>query len=156
MKFEKSDVITQLEENLGQEVTAETLQTISFLQPVAVSTTSENAAVTKRSILIARPNQCHLSRALDVSGLTTTGTDGTITFRLRSFLCHTGEDFAQPINVVVTPISRTPCFATVRAVLVDSADDVEIQLWSWNPDGSPAPRVTVNWRCRVDMPIILG
>ena len=68
----------------------------------------------------------------------------------------TDVHFDQPINVVATPLSSTPCFVTLNHALVNVEDDLEIQAWSWDSDGNPAPGVwsigNVALRCGLEGP----
>src|SRR5215211_4662415 len=151
----KRDIQEHLEAILGYKLPADAVERINFWQNVASSTVSEDAVITSRNLIAPRPNRCYGSRLLDVSGIATTGSDGTTRFRLTDFICHTGENFGQPINVVATPLSSTACFVTVIHTLVDDGADVEIQVWSWDAGGAPAPAVWFDWRCRVQMPRII-
>jgi hypothetical protein len=153
MATKPADVQKNLEAILGEKLPQGAVQRIKLMQAVASSTISDGFT-TLRNILILRPNQCYQSRLLDVSGIANTGTDGTARFRLTAFLCQ-GGPFAPPINVVATPLSLTPCFLTLNHTLVNNGDDVEIQVFTWNADGAPAPLVSFDWRCRVELPQIV-
>jgi hypothetical protein len=150
----KIDNKKQLEELLGHKLGADAMKLINLFQSVASSTRSPGST-TKRHLLINRPNQCYQTELLDVSGFAVTGSDGTSTFRLSNFICHAGERFTQPINVVATPFSTTPCFLTMVHSLVNDGDDVEIKVSSWDAAGAAAPLVAFNWRCRVELLFII-
>jgi hypothetical protein len=99
---------------------------------------------------------CALSRLLDISGSTAVTDTGTITLRIRNFLCPEDRDlyvFAPPPNIVATPVSATPIFTTVmHSLILNQAQllvDIEIHIFAWQANGAPAPHVTVDWRCRV-------
>ncbi len=139
---------------VGRELSAEETARIRFIHAVA-SSTSDDGTTTLRNLIVPRPNSCYGTRYLDVAGFATTGSDGTRQFRLTDFLCHTGERFGQPINVVATPLSDRPRFLTLRHTLVNDGEDVEIQVWSWDTGGTPAASVSFDWRCRVELPIII-
>ena len=143
-----------LEAIAGHELSAEVAARIRFTYAVA-SKVSEDCTTTLRDLVVPRPNQCYDARLLDVGGYATTGDDGRTQFRLTEFICHTGERFGQPINVVATPLSSEPCLLTLRHTLVNNGEDVEIQVWSWDTGGKPAPTVSFDWRCRVELPIVI-
>lgn len=150
----KSDTKKQLEAILGEKLGDDALQLIQFIQPVALSTRMPSIT-THRHQLIARPNVCYQNNTLDVSGFATTGNNGQSVFRLTQFLCSSGEKFNHPINVVATPFASKPFFLTVMHSLVNNALDVEIKVFSWNANGAAAPNVSFNWRCRVELPLII-
>ena len=143
-----------LEAIVGHELSAEAAARIRFTYAVA-SSSSEDGITTLRDLVVVSPNRCYRTRLLDVGGFATTGGDGKSQFRLTEFICHTGERFGQPINVVATPLSSEPCLLTLRHTLVNDGEDVEIQVWSWDTGGKPAPTVSFDWRCRVELPIVI-
>jgi len=161
----KPDTKKHLEAILGHKLSDDEVQLIQFIFPVASQTltTDENTFTTLRNLLIARPNECRPARLLDISGLATTDNNGQRVFKLSEFICHSSPPaanrFQQPINVVATPRSITPCFLTVTHSLVNTdalkAVDVEIKVFTWDANGAPAPNVTFDWRCRVDIPNII-
>jgi hypothetical protein len=85
----------------------------------------------------------------------TTGSNGKTTFKLTNFICTQRELFNNPINVVATPLSSKPFFLTVKQALLNNGANVEITVFAWDANGVPAPGVTFNWRCRVELPIII-
>ena len=128
---------------------------ITLFQAVASSTISDGTT-TFRSLIVAFPNRCVSSKLLDVTGSAASGADGKSRFRLTSFLCPEGNfRFGFPINVVATPLSTTPSFLTVVHTLVNNGADVEIEVSTWDAAGTPAPNVSFDWRCRVDLPNIV-
>ena len=106
---------TQLEDIEGRKIEASPEQLISLVFPIASHTylalhqSDNDAWVTKRRIIFPLPI-CTDSRLLDSSGLSATGTDGKLVFRLRNFLC--GRDgiaqFDEPVNVLATPQGQQP------------------------------------------------
>lgn len=147
----KADIKKQLEAVFG----VETVQLIKLIQPVATSTESAGIIIEK-NLIVATPNQCFsFPRLLDVAGFFTTGSDGKSLFRLTDFLCPADEIFIQPINIVATPFSSTPCFLTVAHSLLNEGADVEIKVSTWDVNGVAAPNVSFNWRCRVTLQNII-
>ncbi len=164
-KLEK--IREQLEQLGGQKVDASPEQLISLVFPVAAHTylarhdSDNDAWVTKRRIIFPQPI-CTDDRLLDSSGLSLTGTNGTLTFRLRNFLC--GRDgiaqFNEPVNVVATVQGQKPHYVTIAHQLIkdptlSAFTDVEITASTWNPNGSPAGNVEFYWRCRVPADTII-
>jgi len=150
----KSDNKKQVEAILGEKLGDDAIQLIQFIQPVALSTKT-TSITTHQHRLVARPNICYQNNALDVSGFATTGSNGQSLFRLTHFICSKGELFNHPINVVATPFSSKPFFLTVKHSLVNNGLDVEIKVFAWDTNGAAAPNVSFNWRCRVELPIII-
>jgi hypothetical protein len=150
----KPEIHKHLEAIIGHKLSPDEVERIRFTQTVASSTIADNGTITLQYVILARPNLCYGSRLLDVSGVAFTGTDGKLSFRLTSFICHAGERFGETINVVATPLSTAPCFVTVSHALVNTpqpGSDVEIQASSWDAAGAPAPLVSFDWRCRVEL-----
>jgi hypothetical protein len=150
----KSENKKQVEAILGKKLGDDAVQLIQFIQPVALSTRS-SSITTHRHILIPRPNVCYQNNALDVSGFATTASNGQSVFRLSDFICPSGEVYNHPINVVATPFSSKPFFLTVMHSVVNNGLDVEIKVFAWDASGAAAPDVSFNWRCRVELPIII-
>jgi hypothetical protein len=171
----KPDFKEALEAILGYELTEDAMQRIQFIQAVASYTRSDlpgKGFITKRN-LIANfpPKRCEPADLLDVSGIATTANDGKSVFRLTDFICldngltfahpvqGEGLFFAQPINVVATPLSSKPFFLTVLHSLAKDEGgnvvDVEIHASSWDASGTPAPNVSFDWRCRVGLLTII-
>jgi hypothetical protein len=164
-KLEK--VREQLEKIGGHKLDASPEQLISLVFPVASHTflarhdSDNDAWTTKRRIIFPQPI-CVDDRLLDSSALSTTGANGTVTFRLKSFLC--GRDgiaqFNEPVNVVATVQGQKPHYVTIAHQLIkdpvlSAFTDLEFTASTWNPDGSPAPSVAFYWRCRVPSDVII-
>ena len=159
---EKSDIKKALETIVGYELTEDALQRIDLFAAVASydRTDVPGNFVTRMSLIVHGPKTCEQQQGLlDVSGWWLTGSDGKSVFRLVNFICYEALPFMHPINVVITPTSSEPCFATVLHSLVkndkDEVVDVEIQVFTWDANGAPAPNTSFNWRCRVPIQLIL-
>jgi len=161
----KPDTKKHLEAILGHKLSDDEIQLIQVVFPVAAHTltTDDGTFTTWQNIFRPTPNECRSARLLDISGLATTDNNGQRVFKLSEFICYsyppTANRFQQPINVVATPRSITPCFLTVAYSLVNTdalkAVDVEIRVFTWGANGAPAPNVGFDWRCRVDIPLII-
>ena len=118
--------------------------------------------VVSRSIVVKVPPSCVSSELLDVAGFVVTSSNGTANLRVTAFLCpnEAGRQYKEPVNIVATAASATPIVVTVTHSLVTTppstdAADVQINIFTWDAKGAPAPNVGVNWRCRVSTGTIL-
>lgn len=150
----KSDTKKQVKEISDEKIGNDAIELVHSRLAVAISTRT-SSITTHRHQLIARPNVCYQNNALDVSGWATTGSNGQSTFRLTDFICSNGELFNTPINVIATPFSSKPFFLTVEHSLVNNGLDVKITVFAWDANGVAAPKVNFNWRCRVELPLII-
>jgi len=150
---EKKDIKKDLDALLGNEFTAEELKNIKFFFKVASWNRIEDGNVTTTNILTPGKS-CESHKLLDVSGVAATGADGKTQFRLSQFICFDPASFDTPINIVATPLVSKPCYLTINRSLVINPDtgfgiDVEIEVFTWNNNGAPAPGIPFDWRCRV-------
>ena len=150
----KSENKKEVEAILGEKIGDDAMQLIKFVLPVALSTRT-SSITTHKHLLIQRPNVCYQNNALDVNGWATTASNGQSVFRLTQFICSQGELFNYPINVIATPFSSKPFFLTVTHSLINNGADVEIKVYAWDANGVAASGVTFNWRCRVELPLII-
>ena len=102
------------------------------------------------------PVSCTTSILLDITGSTTTPPSGNATFLISSFLCNTtGGGFityGEPVSIVATPASVRPVFLTVSHSFVTTSsntNELSVNVFAWDPNGTPAPGVQFHWRCRV-------
>jgi hypothetical protein len=145
----------QLEAILDRKLGDEELQLIPLIESFAIHTITE-CTVVQRNIILATPNSCYGSRVMDISSYAVTGSNGQSVLRLTKFMCPSSDErFHGPINVVATPFSTKPFFVTVSHSLINNGADVEIKVFAWKPNGTPAANVTFHWRCRVERPIII-
>lgn len=153
------EVQKQIEAVVGKEVTGEAFRRLNFWSAVAsYNFTFTDSYTTWMNLIVALPKICNSTPLLDVSGFAATGTDGKRTFRLKDFVCL--DDFqytlAPPINVIATPVSTDPVFLTVEHTFIQDATNIEIKVATWDANGTPAPNIGFDWRCRVVyMPAIL-
>jgi|SRR6516165_3881573 hypothetical protein len=103
---------------------------------------------TYRNLLFDNITHQTNARVLDVSGFSTTGSDGKSVFQLSTFAGFNIQAEA-PIQVLATPRGGLPFFLTVEHALTQPGPDVEITVHAWNPQGKPAPNVEFDWQCRV-------
>jgi hypothetical protein len=150
---ENKDIKRALDELLGEELSAEQLQNIQLFLKVATWNRIEDGRVTRTSPIL--PGKfCDPQKLLEVSGVAATGANGKVRFRLKEFLCLDLLTFDYPINVVATPLASKPVFLTVKHSLVmnpanNLGEDVAIEVFTWDANGAPAPKIAFNWRCRV-------
>jgi hypothetical protein len=95
-------------------------------------------------------------------GVTATSDAGNATILIKNFLCpnEQGRFFFEPVITVATPATATPSFLTITHSLVfeqslGGATNVQINIFSWDFHGAPAPDVLVNFRCRVPTTAII-
>ena len=152
----------QLEAIAGTGIEAEQLKSFRFA--VGAFDYTSGSSSWRTGIVFPRPGlSCSDANLLDASGLATTGANGQVTFLLSRFVCLPPfHAFAAPLNIVATARSNNPFFVTSTLTLVQdpnnpaSDNDVQITLYAWNANGSPAASVPIDWRCRVvSLPIIL-
>jgi hypothetical protein len=161
----KTDALNQLKKQLnelaGRDIGLSDERVAHVIFPIASSSVDDAGEVTYERLFL--PGKfCSQMELLDVAGNSSTGDDGKRVFLLSDFLCSTDNSFAAPVNLVATPRSASPCYATSSLTLVQKPaqpnvfNDVRITIFTWAPDGSPAPSVSVDWRCRlVQFDIIL-
>jgi len=148
----------QLEGISGQKIDASPEQLIPFFFRVSLLS-SEDGVIMSRSIIFPGKS-CSQASALpanlfDVSSRSSTGANGKAVFLLSDFICSTINSFAEPVNVVVTQNATTPCYATMTHVLVPNPNvpgafnDLQITVFTFKPNGTAAPNVSFDWRCRL-------
>jgi hypothetical protein len=158
------NALSELKRRLGElskeDVVLTDQQILNFNVPVG-ATTYTDGSVTYRSLLIPR-KFCQGSTLLDASGQVVTAANGQVTFLLSSILCTLVNSFTAPVNLEATPFARTPVYVTSQYTLVPNPsapgtfNDLKITLMAWTSNGTPAPEVVIDWRCRlVSVQIIL-
>lgn len=98
---------------------------------------------------------------LDVSSSSSTDNSGRSEFLLTDFICSADNVFAAPVSLVVTPNTRTACYATMTHALVPKPNsslynDLQIVVSTWNTKGQPAPGISFDWRCRLLSITVVG
>ena len=135
---------------------------ITILRRFSIYTRENPVSVLEREPVINGVRvRCVDDEAIDVAGRSGTDEDGRMTWRISDFIClgHRTR-FREPICFLATPHSKTPIHITThvsRSILPDAPDDVVVEVFSWDSNGEPAPRVAFSWRCRVltfDIPIV--
>ena len=157
MAGDPEDVKKQLEALGGREILVESAQLKFLRYPVGAYDYSDGL-VASHSIFFPS-KRCDNAKLLDVSGSSSTGTDGKRAFRLSDYVCFQHRLLQAPVNVLATPSSTAPFFVTTSHALVDPNDllksDVEITVFGWDANGNPAPNLAFHWRCRVQSAIII-
>ena len=151
----------QLEGLAGGGIDASPEQLIQLVLAIGAQSYDDGGDVTYRRIFFPQSNSCGQRQLLDSNGSSFSGADGKSVFLLSSFLCSDVNSFAAPVNLLVTPRSATPCYATATYSLVPNPNvpgvfqDLQVSIFTWAPGGTAAPNIAVDWRCRlVSLPII--
>jgi hypothetical protein len=152
----------QIETIVGHEIDPDVERLIKFSYP-AGSYTAFGEVLTSESHVCWRriypfPNKlCSFGvPLLDATGVSSTLADGKRVFHVSDVVCPQGvlQSFGEPINVVATPLGESRTFLTMTYSLIPQGPDpsihpdVQMTVYAWNTDGSPAPNVVFNWRCR--------
>ncbi len=104
-----------------------------------------------------RGRECSEFDAIDIAGPSRTGDDGKMIWRLTDFICPGGQPIVEPpASFVATPISRSPVFLTTTIEFPEPPRDLVVEVFTWGPGGSSAPRIPFSWRCRVRYDEIIG
>ena len=150
----------QLESISGKKIDINEEQLIKLFFPVA-SFSGQDGKITITSVILPSKS-CYSAGLLDVSGYSYTGADGKRVFLLSEFICtDTTPLYLDPANVIVTPNAMSPCYATMSRRLMPNPNapgvfsDVEITVFTWAPNGKPAPNIGFDWRCRVPQVTLL-
>ncbi|MEM9740493.1 MAG: hypothetical protein AAF829_11545 [Pseudomonadota bacterium] len=84
---------------------------------------------------------------VDICGLTRTGRDGSVRWKLSDYQCGPISQetaYEQPHGFVATAMTSSPVLVTARQRLLDN--DVEFDVFTWQTDGMPAERIQFSWR----------
>jgi hypothetical protein len=149
-------------ETIGHEIDPDVERLIKFSYP-AGSYTAFGEVLTSESHVCWRriypfPNKvCSFGvPLLDATGVSSTLADGKRVFHVGDVVCPQGASFGfgEPINIVATPLAESRTFLTMTYSLIPQGPDpsihpdVQMTVFAWNTDGSPAPNVVFDWRCR--------
>ena len=155
MSAKLSELKKQLEDIAGKEIEATPEQLAIFSFPVGAAFSEENSSITSRRIIFPGKFCTSPVTLLDASGRTSTGTDGTRTFRLTDFICSSVNSFSEPVFVLATPKTASACYVTITHQLVSnpnnpgSFSDVQFTAFTWKANGTADPNIPFDWRCRV-------
>jgi hypothetical protein len=158
----RAELKTALEGIAGRKLDMTNEQLLSGLWPITSSTylgkhdPDDDAWIASERIVNPQPTSTD-SALLDTSGLSVTGDNGQIVFRLNNltgWLRHGFNTYNEPVNLLATPQGTRPFLMTmshkfIYDVIFHLNEDVEITACSWNPDGTAAANVHFYWRCRV-------
>ena len=152
--LDPAEVKKQLESIAGREIDAPAASIINIWYASGASDYTDGT-VAWHSIFFPG-SRCEEVPLLDASGSLSTGSDGKRTFLLSSVICLPAQrSLAEPVNVLATPRSATPCFVTTTHTVIKSdpntpfLDDVQMTVFAWKTNGEPAAGVEFDWRCRV-------
>jgi hypothetical protein len=155
-KKKERNLKNHIEALLGPEIELET----KLVVPIATQTLQRGKLTSRRVNVVIAENLdtvgspsdiCAFFNILDVSGTGVTGQDGTAELKLSNFLCRDDfpDAFTSPAIVVATSRAQSPILVTARASVTSNERDVKIEVETWDTSGSPAPRQSFNWSCRV-------
>jgi len=103
-----------------------------------------------------RRTECEPTEAIDIVGSSRTGGNGKMTWRLTDFICLIRQPIVEaPASFIATPISQSPVYLTTTIEFPEppanaaGSRDLIVEVFSWDPGGSSAPRIPFSWRCRV-------
>ena len=156
---EPAEIKKHIETIVGHEIDPGAERVIKFSLPLgsyAVLWMDESAQACFRRIFPVPGKECSIVQLLDAVGVSSTLADGKRVFQVSDVVCPQGVTFgfAEPINIVATPRAESPNLPH-HDLLADTAGsgsiihpDVQITVFAWNANGSPAPNVVFDWRCR--------
>jgi hypothetical protein len=151
-----ADTKRQLEDIVGQRIDASAEQVVKLRFPLGtydISDFEDGATATWQSIFFPPGKSCNTTTLYDVSGVSSTLADGKRVFLISDVVCFPPA-FAldEPINVVATPRADKPFYLTTTHALVKDPStqniDLQITVFAWDADGTAAPNVVFDWRCR--------
>lgn len=97
---------------------------------------------------------CFAGPGMDIGGKAVTGSDGRMQWKLTNYICENGPlAVDEPVSFVATP--RAASAVMMTSTTVSTGSDLVIDVFSWNPDGSPAPGTRFSWRCWFNLPPII-
>jgi hypothetical protein len=120
--------------------------------------------VTSRNPETNAEKSCAYNTLLEISGSSVTDGTGKLEFRLSDVWCYEGYAaagrlaFDFPIVCVATAQTDQPVFLTSLQRRVAAPpnppgidNDIQVEVFSWGPTGSPLANVVFDWHCRVPL-----
>ncbi len=149
----------QIETIVGHDIDPNVERTINVFHPAgsyALFFMDQSAQACWRRIFPFPGKDCSIVRLLEATGVSSTLADGKRVFQVSDVVCPEGAlwSFGEPINVVATALAESPILLTMTYSLISQGPDpsfqpdVQMTVFAWNIDGSPAPNVVFDWRCR--------
>jgi hypothetical protein len=156
---ETAELKKQIETIVGHEIDPGVERIITLFHPAgsyAVFWMDQSAQACWRRLFPFPGKDCSIVRLLEATGVSSTLADGKRVFQVSDVVCPEGVlwSFGEPINVIATPLAESPIFLTMTYSLVPQGPDpsfrpdVQMTVFTWNADGTPAPNVSFDWRCR--------
>jgi hypothetical protein len=97
---------------------------------------------------------CFSGQAMDIGGKAVTGSDGKMRWILTNYICEDAlRVIDEPVAFVATPRATGPVLMTSNTV--STGNDLVIDVFSWNTDGTPAASTRFSWRCWFNFPQII-
>jgi hypothetical protein len=149
----------QIETIVGHDIDPNVERIINLFHPAgsyALFFMDQSAQACWRRIFPFPGKDCSIVRLLEAAGVSSTLADGKRVFQVSDVVCPEGVlwSFGEPINVVATPLAESPILLTMTYSLISQGPDpsfqpdVQMTIFAWNADGSPAPNIMFDWRCR--------
>lgn len=97
---------------------------------------------------------CAEAATMDIGGKATTGGDGRFLWKLSAYVCEKPFILSdEPVAFVATPRATAPVLITTNTVA--TGNDLQIDVFSWTAEGTPAPFTRFSWRCWLQLPPVL-
>jgi hypothetical protein len=97
---------------------------------------------------------CFAGQAMDIGGKSITGSDGKMRWTLKDYICEDPLMFIEePVAFVATPRAAGPVMMT--STTVSTGNDLVIDVFSWNTNGTPAASTRFSWRCWFNFPQVI-
>ncbi len=158
---ETAELKKRIETIVGHEIDPNVGRLIKFSYPAGSYTAfgevlPSESHVCWRRVYPFPEKVCSFVPLLDATGVSSTLADGKRVFHVSDVVCPQGvsSGFGEPINVIATPLAESGAFLTMTYSLISQGPDpsfqpdVQMTVFAWNIDGSPAPNVVFDWRCR--------
>src|SRR5215204_2548213 len=136
----------ELEAAAGRPLDLSPAQLLKLIYPVGSHIyfrSVDESFITWQHIFLPRKT-CLATSVIDVCAFSATANDGKRVLLLSDFVCFNPPpipSLSEPVNIVVTPQTERPFFATAAHSLVKSSSnpqidsDLQITVFTWDPNG---------------------
>lgn len=129
---------------------------LSKAQPATIHTTDRTPVIfdPDHGTPVSPRESCKEAGTMDIGGKSTTGADGRFRWKLTAFICEGPFTLTEePVAFVATPRAVAPVLMTTNTVA--AGNDLEIDVFSWTTEGTPAPFTRFSWRCWLQLPPVI-